>query len=661
MVSRLKDWLIFRLEQAMIRGALSRFAVIALMVLLVSLGGGLLIRLLVPEIESTGDAVWWAFLRLTDPGYLGDDAGAVKRVVSIVITLLGFILFTGSLVAILTQWLVETMQRLELGLTPVALEDHFVVLGWTSRTATILEEIIASQGRVLRFLRQRGGKRLRLALLAEEVDAVLMQEIKDRLGEHWNARQIILRNGSALRLDHLERVDFAHASAILIPATDAVSTGPIQSDARTVKALMTLGSALEQQADSELPIVIAEMQDYSLASRIRSLYPGPLEIIAGDQVISRLIAQNVRHPGLSQIYGELLSGKEGSQIYVRDGSSLEGETVLQVATSFTEAVLLGVARPEAGSYRAMLNPPDDLRLKADDRLVLLARSYDDAAPPDTVSSIGALPEEMPAPQDTAPRLRRVLMLGWNHRVPALLGEFASYTNEQFVIDVVSKVSAAKREGLIKAHEAPTEGLQVRQLEFDYAIPAQLESLDPAGYDNVVLLASERLKPGDESDARTILGYLLLCDLVPTGTGAPQFLVELTDPDNIPLLENRAGEVIISPVIISHMLARVVLRRELRAVFDELFSSGGSEIFFRPFQDYGIATGVYRFAELQRAVHSRREIAIGIRREEGVQGGGVQLNPPREQQLQLSQGDELIVLTTYSQRGDTNVSRHTPAP
>ena len=90
---------------------------------------------------------------------------------------------------------------------------------------------------------------------------------------------------------------------------------------------------------------------------------------------------------------------------------------------------------------------------------------------------------------------------------------------------------------------------------------------------------------------------------------------------------------------------MALRRELRAVIDELFSSGGSEIFFRPFEDYGLASGTHRFAELQRAVNSRGETAIGIRRAEGVQGSGVQLNPLREQQLQLSHGDELIVLTT----------------
>jgi hypothetical protein len=48
--------------------------------------------------------------------------------------------------------------------------------------------------------------------------------------------------------------------------------------------------------------------------------------------------------------------------------------------------------------------------------------------------------------------------------------------------------------------------------------------------------------------------------------------------------------------------------------------------------------------LQRVVNLRGEIAIGIRQAESAQGGGVQLNPQRDQRLDLSAGDELIVLT-----------------
>jgi hypothetical protein len=109
-----------------------------------------------------------------------------------------------------------------------------------------------------------------------------------------------------------------------------------------------------------------------------------------------------------------------------------------------------------------------------------------------------------------------------------------------------------------------------------------------------------------------------------------------------------------------MLARVALRRELQAVFDELFGSAGSEIFFRRIADYASAVNpdqiavpdagecVLSFADLQQATNARGEIAIGIRRtgQDGKPGGSVQLNPGHDERLQLNEKDEIIVLTTY---------------
>lgn len=100
-----------------------------------------------------------------------------------------------------------------------------------------------------------------------------MQEVKLQLGEHWNVRKIILRSGSTLRLDHLQRVDFAHAAAILIPAADAITTGPIHADARTMK---TLGAALDEVPAEEAPIVVDEIQDSRQTRRARALFKGPL-------------------------------------------------------------------------------------------------------------------------------------------------------------------------------------------------------------------------------------------------------------------------------------------------------------------------------------------------------------------------------------------------
>src|SRR5689334_22509526 len=93
----------FELERFVVRGLLHRVVFIGIAILLISVGGGLIAVRLTPAFENTGEAIWWAFLRLTDPGYLGDDRGAALRTLSTIITVLGYVVFLGALIAIMTQ------------------------------------------------------------------------------------------------------------------------------------------------------------------------------------------------------------------------------------------------------------------------------------------------------------------------------------------------------------------------------------------------------------------------------------------------------------------------------------------------------------------------------------------------------------------------------
>ena len=104
--------------------------------------------------------------------------------------------------------------------------------------------------------------------------------------------------------------------------------------------------------------------------------------------------------------------------------------------------------------------------------MVLASSHKDLAPTETLNDSVVITEN-PAPDYKPVARRRVLILGWNHRVPLLLSEFASYPGEEFAIDMVSQVSASKREKRIAVEALPAERLKVRQLEFDYTVPAFL--------------------------------------------------------------------------------------------------------------------------------------------------------------------------------------------
>ena len=77
----------------------------------IALGAGFVIRQLVPEFDSLGDSVWWAFEHLIVPEFLDGDEGVIKRTFAVPLIVLGSIMFAGAVIAILVQWLSETMDR----------------------------------------------------------------------------------------------------------------------------------------------------------------------------------------------------------------------------------------------------------------------------------------------------------------------------------------------------------------------------------------------------------------------------------------------------------------------------------------------------------------------------------------------------------------------
>lgn len=647
MYFRLKDRLKYRLERWIQRGALFQLLVIAGLIALVAVVGGLAAWAFGGGFSGPADAIWWAFLRLTDPGYLGDDAGALLRTISTVVTVLGYVLFMGSLIAILTQWLNVLMRTLERGLTPIALRDHILILGWTNRTGAIVQELLLSEGRVQRFLQRRGTRKLRIVILAEQVDAALAQELRDLLGAHWDPRRIILRSGSSLRIEHLRRVAYRDAAIILLPGADFRQGGAAATDTRAVKTLISISNQDERGEDEVLPIVVGEILDTHMLPIAQQAYRGDIDLVASDAFISRLIAQNVRHRGLSFVYGELLSYTEGHEVYVRQEPHFAGLGMQDLIDAFPKALLLGAVRPHGREFRPYLNPPPDFTFAEDDRLVLIARTYEDSEPAAGFEPVPgerwrpATRQRLPAPR------RRLLILGWNHKVVALLREFESYSNERFHIDIVSVIPKAEREDHLTRHLPPFTRLAVRQIEADYTVRTDLVALAPTSYDNVVFLGSDWLDSGEESDARTILGYVLLRSLLPAAGPQPEILVELMDPENNRLFAHRAGEVIISPLLLSHVLAHVALRRELNAVFGELFGPAGAEIFFRPAPEYELSDTEVDFRDVRRSAARRGEVALGIRLHDEIAAphGGIHLNPLPATRWRFSDRDEVIVLTT----------------
>ncbi|MDO6822464.1 ion channel DMI1 [Marinobacter sp. 1_MG-2023] len=641
---RVVDRVKFIVERQLVKGAGFQLLVVGIFIGLISLIGGLLVVPQGGDFDDPGSAVWWAFLRLTDPGYLGDDVGTWQRFVSTLLTISGYVVFMGTLVAILTRWLIAKMEDLERGLTPVILKHHVVVLGWTAQTLPLLSELLGSSGRMRRFLEKHDTQKLNLVVLSEEASAEQVHELRNEPGIGRRARQIILRSGSAIQPEALHRVACLDAAAVIVPSAVYDASSLITSDVETVKALLSI-AAQARQYQAPLPFVVAEIQDVRKLPVVGRAYPGPIEVVAGNATISRLMVQNVLHPGLSEVYNELLTAGEGNEIYVRGGDSLAGLSLGELASQRPGVIILGLLRPHGHGWDIRLAAPSETQIESEDRVVMMARGYSETESDPKLPVLPEISRGEAKRSVCADNLegRRILLLGWNRRVPSLLAEFASYGPGQPVLDIVSVVPITEREHALSRYAAgkPFEGYS--HIEADYMVEDELRRINPAGYDTILLLSSDRFASGEEADARTMVGYLQLEDILAEAPRRPQLIMELSDPDNRHLLYGHQSEMLISPMILSHVLAQVALRRELRVVLEELFTAGGAEIQFRDPGDYPLPASV-DFQLLERTLAGEGEIALGVfRNQPDATGRHLMLNPPRRAFLDLQPGDRLVVL------------------
>ena len=643
MLDRLKNRLKFQIEQLLLRGAHSRLLFIASLVGLVAVGGGLLVQTTDAPFDGNETAIWWAFLRLTDPGYLGDDEGAARRVISTTLTMLGYVLFMGSLVAIMTQWLNQKIRNFESGLTPIVRRNHILILGWTNRTPAIVEELMRSEGRVRRFLQLRGARGLHVVILSEDVSLERTMELRNALGPLWDARKITFRSGIPLLIEHLERVDFQNASVIILPGADFAYGSADESDTLIVKTVLSIANQQGARRSQPLPLLVTELFDPSKILMTQQAYQGILEILATDVFITRCMVQNIRHPGLSHLFQEILSHRQGNSIYIRTFESFTGARFWELAGACPKAILLGVVRPHRETFLSILNPSEDLILESGDRLVFLSQTHQDCEILKDFSSEQSLLQPEPTSQQSSQiqiaRKRRILILGWNRKVARLIGELDNYLLEYFEISTLSRKPIVDRETELAQQGINQDRVPVNHYEGDLTSLSDLETAHPSSYDNVVMFGNDWLETQEKSDARTITGHLVLKNILEGCAQKPRILVDLMDVNNIGLFQDENTEALVTPVMASHVLAQVALRRELNAVYSELFGAGGAEISFRPVAAYGIAGQKVSFEELTRITMDLSEIVLGIR----FKNGSIELNPALNKNYILRETDDFIVL------------------
>jgi hypothetical protein len=158
---------------------------------------------------------------------------------------------------------------------------------------------------------------------------------------------------------------------------------------------------------------------------------------------------------------------------------------------------------------------------------------------------------------------------------------------------------------------------------------------------VAMVVADTESDPEEADAKTVITVLLLRDMFRAlGDRKPRIISEILDPRTKDLLESEHGaDFVVSSEITSMLLAQVSERRELNAVFLDLFDSDGNEVYLKRAECYAMLGHTTSWLQVQKVARERAEVAIGYMK----LGQTPLINPPQGESIVFAAEDRIIVL------------------
>lgn len=609
----------------MSRGTIALMALLGLAtVLLVAVVGGITVIVLaiIPdrynqfdEDFTPWDVFWGGLMRTLDPGTMGGDQGWLFRLLMLVITIGGLII-VASLIGIISGAFDSKVEELRKGRSRVLETDHTLILGWSPKVFPIISEIvIANQSR---------GRSV-IVVLADKDKVEMEDEIKAEVGATGKTR-VICRTGDPMSLTDLDIANPNGARSIILVAPEA-SPDP---DADVMKSALALTNNPRRRPE---PYHIVGELEHPSNLEVATLVGGAeAHWVLGDELIGRITVQSCRQSGLSVVYSELLDF-DGDELYFTEQPGLYGRSYFETQLAFATCTVIGMVK---GGI-VTLNPSDEAVYETGDQLIVIAE--DDSV---IVTAAPGVPDASAVSTTTpvAAQPERTLILGYNSGLAAMLKELNEYVAPGSVVSLVADVKQPRLPSF--------DNLEVEFTRGDATSRALLDSIGVDSYDHIIVLAYKGTLDTQRADGKTLITLLQLRDIeVRTGVDL-NIVSEMLDDRNRELAEvTNADDFIVSDKLISLMLSQVSESRQLTDVFEQLFSSSGSEIYLQPADLYVAPGAEVDFYTVLEAARRRGETAIGYRIEEfahsSEHGYGVTVNPRKTDRLSLTATDRIIVL------------------
>ncbi len=585
-------------------GALTFVVVLASTTLLVLFG----VTFAGSENQSWLEDFWQTLLRILDTGTMAGDVGWGRRVLSLIVTLVGLLL-AGTLIGLIAAGIEQRVERLQQGRSMVVESGHYVVLGYSGRLPVVIEQLTTAGADTDRDV---------VVVMADRDPSAVSKLLRTGVAPAGRSR-IVVRSGDPRQPSTLELASIDLARAVVVLADD-----DDPGDGGVITTVLALGQLI---GFDRVP-VIAEVSSVRIGEELVRATGPAVHPVAATVAAARVASFVLRQPGLGEIVEELTDAA-GSGIYVTEAPEVVGMPFGDLIFRFDRARPIGRVRRDGN---VEINPEPSTVFEHGDRLVSIAPEraavvpswHGRPAPPGQVIDLSIAPVGM-----------RLLFLGWGRLGPPLLAQFDDFAAPSSTVTIVHDTAVIAHQEIELPAAVNFEVATVPRSDWALSLDADLTS--------VVLLGASGGSGPDDADGRTLLDLMLVKRMLRAGARPrPQLFVHLVEAGRATLAEvDGIDEFVISDALGSRLLAQFARSPERRRVLLELYAADGPSLHLVSPARLG-AADAGDFGDIVAAAASAGLIAIGILRvtDRGTQ---VVLSPPVADRIELAPDDQIVIV------------------
>ncbi|MBM2814873.1 MAG: putative secreted protein [Ignavibacteria bacterium] len=577
------------------------------------------------------DAIWITILRTLDPGVISQDPVSWKFLTIIFLATISGITVISILIGIVNSSVVNKLVDLRKGKSFVVEREHTVILGWSFQIFPIITELVIAN---------ENQRNQCIAILAEKDKVEMEDEIRSKVGD-TKTTKVVCRTGNPIDLHDLEIINPHESKSIIILAPETR-----EPDSIVIKTILAITNNPHRKVAPHKYHIVAEIRDPKNVTIAEIAGKDEVQLVVFDYLISRITAQTCRQAGLSVVFTELLDF-EGDEIYFQYESHLKNKTFVEVMFSYETSSVIGIRRRNG---MILLKPAMNTIMEEGDKIIAISED-DDTIILSGMTEYGIDPGAIrKGPRYQQPIPEKTLILGWNRRAPLIINELDNYVWPGSKITVVADLPNVEKDLAQLCSDLVHQ--TVTFWNGDTTNRSVLDDLSLEQYDHIIVLSQTELADVQSTDARTLSTLLHLRDIADRIGHKFSIVSEMLDDRNRELAEiTYTDDFIVSVKLDSLMLSQIAENRELKTVFELLFSAGGPALYIKPaehFVELGRPVNFYTVMESARQQH---KIAIGYKlhsnkhqAELQTLAHGIIVNPKKSNQIFFSEGDKIIVLS-----------------